>query len=64
MHCRVLGLRTERGWVGKQFESPSKVVLPASMVAESVANAMLRPKSSNDERAKSMIYFLTGDIAI
>ena len=64
MHCRVLGLLTERGRVGKQCESPFKVMLPAGMVVESVANAMLRPKGSNDKRAKSIINFLTDGIAI
>ena len=64
MHCRVLGLSTERGWVGKQCESPFKVLLLASMVVESVANAMLRPKGSNDKRAKSRVNFLTNGIAV
>ena len=64
MHCRVLGLRIERGRVGKQCESPFKVVLPASMGVESVANALLRLKGSNNERAKSRINFLTDSIAI
>ena len=64
MHCRVLGLLTERGRVGKQCESPFKVLLPASMVVESVANVVPRPKGSNDKRAKSRINFLTDSIAI
>ena len=63
MHCRVLGLPTERGGFGKQCTSPCKVMLSVSMVG-SVTNGMLRPRGSNDKSAKSRTKFLADGIAI